>query len=101
MQEVSSKIRLFLSCVAEKLKNEFADMPLYTDREGFAKLASGWLIDQCGWKGKQRGDAGVHDKQALVLINHGKATGKEIYELSEEIQKSVKEKFGIVSGKGS
>jgi UDP-N-acetylmuramate dehydrogenase len=82
--------------VAENLRKEFNGMPVYSDKPGFSKLASGWLIDQCGWKGKRKGDAGVHDKQALVLINHGKATGKEIFELSADIQKSVLEKFGIV-----
>ena len=78
-----------------ELKNEFPDMPVYKDIDGKMKLASGWLIDCCGWKGKRNGDAGVHEKQALVLINYGKATGKEIYNLSEEIKKSVRDKFGI------
>jgi UDP-N-acetylmuramate dehydrogenase len=81
--------------VAGKLKKEYPDMPVYKDDDGYIKLASGWLIDRCGWKGKRTGDAGVHDKQALVLVNYGKATGKEIYKLSEDIKKSVLEKFGI------
>jgi UDP-N-acetylmuramate dehydrogenase len=83
------------SSFALSLKNEYPDIPVYKDHEGYMKLASGWLIERCGWKGERRGDAGVHDKQALVLINYGKATGKEIYNLSEEIRKSVHEKFGV------
>jgi len=81
--------------VAEILKEQYPEMPVYEDQPGYSKLASGWFIERCGWKGKRVGDAGVHDKQALVLINYGKATGKEIYNLSEEIKKSVQEKFGI------
>jgi len=85
-----------ISCsLADGLKNKFPEMPLYDDNIGYKKIAAGWLIDQCGWKGKRMGNAGVHDKQALVLINYGKATGKEIYVLSAEIKKSVHEKFGI------
>jgi UDP-N-acetylmuramate dehydrogenase len=81
--------------LADNLKNNFPAMPLYEDKAGFKKLAAGWLIDQCGWRGKKKGNAGVHEKQALVIVNYGNATGKEIYELSCEIKKSVNQKFGV------
>ena len=81
--------------VASHLKKQYPEMPVYNDQEGYIKLASGWLIDRCGWKGKRIGDTGVHEKQALVLLNYGKATGKEIYDLSEEIRKTVYEKFSV------
>jgi UDP-N-acetylmuramate dehydrogenase len=81
--------------VAEALNNLYPEMPVYEDREGYKKLASGWLIDSLGWKGKRYGNAGVHEKQALVLINYGKASGLEIFNLSEDIKKSVFDKFGI------
>lgn len=81
--------------LAEKLQQEFPELPVYSAREGKNKLAAGWLIEQAGWKGKRIGDAGVHEKQALVLVNYGNATGQEIYNLSEQMKKSVHDKFGI------
>jgi len=79
----------------ESLKNYFPNISGYPTSDGKFKVAAGWLIEQAGWKGYRKGDAGCHDKQALVLVNHGKATGTEIFELSENIISSVHEKFGI------
>jgi UDP-N-acetylmuramate dehydrogenase len=84
------------NAVALNLKKSFPGLPCFEDPSGGTKLAAGWLIEQCGWKGKRIGDAGVHEKQALILVNHGKAAGKEIFDLSEKINSSVSEKFGIV-----
>lgn len=81
--------------LADSLKMQFENLPVYPASGGKQKLAAGWLIEQTGWKGKREGDAGVHGKQALVLVNHGNATGKEIFEFSEKIRKSVFEKFGV------
>ncbi len=78
------------------LKEIFPGMPVYPDRKGTSKLAAGWLIDQCGWKGKRYGNAGIHDRQALVIINLGNATGQEILDLSERVRESVLKKFGIL-----
>jgi UDP-N-acetylmuramate dehydrogenase len=77
------------------LKNEFPAIVGYDLQNGKTKLAAGWLIEQCGWKGFRKGDAGCHSKQALVLVNYGNAKGNEIYELSTNIIESVKEKFGV------
>jgi UDP-N-acetylmuramate dehydrogenase len=80
---------------AGELKKKYPQIIYYDDPSGGTKLAAGWLIEQCGWKGKRIGNAGVYDKQALVLVNYGKATGKEIFDFSEEIRKSVRRKFGV------
>ena len=79
----------------EELKLKFPGIIAYPSVKGNVKLAAGWMIEQCGWKGYRKGDAGCHAKQALVLVNYGNATGKEIYDLSEEILQSVNEKFGV------
>ncbi len=79
----------------ESLKDNYPGIPFYQDPSGGIKLAAGWLIEQCGWKGKRIGDAGVYEKQSLVLVNYGNATGKEIFDLAEQIKSSVFEKFGI------
>ncbi len=81
--------------VAEKIEAAFGEMPVYPATRGKVKLAAGWLVEKAGWKGFRDGDAGVHDKQALVLVNYGKATGRQIFDLSEKIRQSVSEMFGI------
>ena len=77
------------------LRLRFPDIVGYPTSAGMVKLAAGWLIERAGWKGYRRGDAGVHAKQALVLVNYGQATGDEIYQLSEEILHSIDAQFGV------
>ncbi len=78
-----------------KLMQDYPQMPYYLVDIDKSKLAAGWLIDQAGWRGHEEENVGVHEKQALVLINKGKATGKEIYDLSEKIIASVKKEFNV------
>jgi UDP-N-acetylmuramate dehydrogenase len=79
----------------ETLKIDFPNIVGYVGSDKEVKLAAGWLIEQCGWKGYRKGDAGCHAKQALVLVNYGNANGIDIYNLSTEIMNSVEEKFGV------
>lgn len=78
-----------------RLRTQNADAPGYPLTDGRVKLAAGWLIEQAGWKGFRLGDAGVHAKQALVLVNYGSATGPEIWQLAQNIVADVREKFGV------
>ena len=77
-------------------KVNFPNLVGYSAGKDLMKIAAGWLIDEAGWRGKSFGNYGVHKNQALVLVNYGGASGKEIYGLSSEIIDSIKDKFGIV-----
>ncbi len=77
------------------LKERYPDIIGYSTIPGSIKLAAGWLIEKAGWKGYRKGDAGVHQKQALVLVNYGGASGDEIFDLSEAIIRSIENVFGV------
>lgn len=81
--------------VYERLATQYDSCPHFDQPDGRVKIPAGWLIEQCGWKGKRLGTVGVHDKQALVLVNLGGATGKDVARLSLEICRQVYEQFGI------
>ncbi|MEI6576542.1 MAG: UDP-N-acetylmuramate dehydrogenase [Bacteroidota bacterium] len=77
------------------IQKDFPEIVSYKNGDHY-KLAAGWMIEQCGWKGKRVGDAGVHEKQALVLVNYGNSTGLQILNLAQNIQESVRERFGVI-----
>jgi len=79
----------------ELLFNKYPELPSYPAAAGARKIPAAWLIEQCGWKGKRLGDAGTFEKQPLVLVNHGNATGKQILHLANSIEEDVREKYGI------
>ena len=79
----------------EALQRDYPRIPYYELPDGRMKIPAGWMIDQCGWKGKSLGPAAVHDKQALVLVNRGGAKGSDIVALSDAVRASVRDKFGI------
>jgi UDP-N-acetylmuramate dehydrogenase len=83
------------SAKAAALTQQFDGLPVYRAAAGMEKLSAAWMIDQCGWKGHRTADAGVHHAHALVLVNHGQATGAQIWHLAQEIQNSVAKKFGV------
>ncbi len=80
----------------DELKKKYPGIVGYTLPDNKVKLAAGWMIEQAGWKGFREGNAGCHEKQALVLVNYGHATGTDIFNLSEKILKDVSEKFGVL-----
>jgi UDP-N-acetylmuramate dehydrogenase len=98
-EKIGSAGSFFMNPIVDKevyqaLSKQYPNMPHYPAPNG-VKLSAGWLIDKAGWKGIKIGHSGVYEKQALVLVNHGGATGREIVELAKSIQKDIHEKFGI------
>ena len=79
----------------ERIRKEYPDVPSYPAEKGKVKVPAGWLIEKCGFKGQRHGNVGVYEKQALVLVNFGGATGDEIALFAESIRAAVKERFGI------
>ena len=79
----------------DMLKTQYSELPGYPAGDETVKVPAGWLIEQAGWKGYRSGDAGIHTKQALVLVNYGNATGNELIALAKQVQVSVLDKFGI------
>lgn len=80
---------------ADELRQRYPDLVAYPQADGQIKLAAGWLIEQAGWKGFREGDAAVHNLQALVLVNHGKASGRQILMLAQRIQADIAARFGV------
>lgn len=79
----------------DALRSREPEIVFYAQRDGRVKLAAGWMIDRCGWKGRTHGGAGVHDRQALVLVNRGGATGAQVLALAHAIRTDVGQRFGV------
>ena len=86
---------LVSATLVAQLKGEYPDLVAYTQPDGQMKLAAGWLIERAGWKGFREADAGVHKMQALVLVNYGSATGLQLLDLAQRIQKDISERFHV------
>ena len=86
---------VILKSTFEEIKKEYPEIPCYPVSDRQVKVPAGWLIEKAGWKGKRIDDYGVHEKQALVLVNYDNAKGEDIYQLALEIQTSIKKKFDI------
>ena len=83
------------TCTLQKLQSTYPSIPYYSIQANQAKLSAAWLIEQAGWKGYRQGQVGVHPKQALVIINHGQATGQAIYQLAKKIQQDIQAQFSV------
>lgn len=86
---------LVSAALVEQLKGQYPDLVAYAQADGQMKLAAGWLIERAGWKGFRDADAGVHKAQALVLVNYGEATGLQLLNLAQRIQKDIAERFHV------
>ncbi|MEH6483982.1 MULTISPECIES: UDP-N-acetylmuramate dehydrogenase [Pseudomonas] len=86
---------LVSAALAEQISQLHSDVVAYPQADGQVKLAAGWLIERAGWKGFREGDAGVHKLQALVLVNYGNASGKQLLALAQRIQHDIAERFGV------
>ncbi|MDH3451700.1 MAG: UDP-N-acetylmuramate dehydrogenase [Gammaproteobacteria bacterium] len=77
------------------LREQYAQLPAHRQASGDYKIPAAWLLERCGWKGRRRGDAGFSDRHALVLVNHGHASGEELYDLAQQARQDVEARFGI------
>jgi len=83
------------AAVATRLRDEHGDLPVYPAGPGLGKLSAAWLIERCGWRGAREGDAGIAAQHALVLVNHGHASGGELLALARRVARSVESRFGV------
>jgi len=79
----------------EELCARFPGLVAYPQQDGTRKLAAGWLIDQCGWKGRRMGPVGMHDRQALVLLNYGGARAGDVLALAQAVRHDVRQRYGV------